>query len=272
MERPSKRSRLQEQVLLVTAFVALVVVAVITALDVLVVPIDQFRAHEVLDVGEFVLIVIAAVTIFAARGMHAAAERRVTEALLAAATTDDLTGLANRRAFIAAAEREIARSRRYGRPFALLLWDLNDLKHVNDRRGHLAGDAALKLFAGALRSSMRLTDVAARLGGDEFAMILPEGSIAGAEALQVRVKADVDWAASGLSAACGASIYPDDGQTFDELFAASDSRMYDHKRRAARPPGRDEAPVGIEAPAPRPISPPGHPPDPGNHLAGPGAA
>src|SRR5205085_3469055 len=91
-----------------------------------------------------------------------------------AAFTDHLTGLANRRRFERQLEREVARTRRYGRPFCLLLVDIDNFKAVNDERGHEAGDEALRRVANAIQSDTRGIDTGARIGGDEFAVILPE--------------------------------------------------------------------------------------------------
>ena len=92
------------------------------------------------------------------------------------ARRDRLTRLWNARYLYEALEREIARCRRYGRPFGLLVLDLDGFKAVNDSRGHAAGDEVLQVVARVLHENCRVTDVPARLGGDEFAVILPEAS------------------------------------------------------------------------------------------------
>jgi diguanylate cyclase (GGDEF)-like protein len=89
------------------------------------------------------------------------------------ATTDELTGLHNRRSFEKLAEQEIARNIRYGSAFSLALLDLNQFKLLNDSRGHGVGDQALRLFADVLRTNIRRLDFAARIGGDEFAIMMP---------------------------------------------------------------------------------------------------
>ncbi|MBI3454720.1 MAG: GGDEF domain-containing protein [Candidatus Rokubacteria bacterium] len=92
------------------------------------------------------------------------------------ALRDRLTRLWNSRYLDEALEREIARCRRYGRPFGLLLVDLDGFKGVNDTAGHLAGDLVLQIVGRILRENCRATDVPTRLGGDEFAVVLPEAS------------------------------------------------------------------------------------------------
>jgi len=98
---------------------------------------------------------------------------RQVDELRRLATTDSLTGLANRRAFQARVRDERRRARRYPSPLSLLLIDINGLKRINDERGHAAGDVALRTAAQAIRRSMRVTDFGARWGGDEFAIVAP---------------------------------------------------------------------------------------------------
>lgn len=101
------------------------------------------------------------------------------------ATTDPLTGLANRREFLAAAERELVRVRRYGRPAAVLMFDVDHFKRINDTHGHAAGDEALRRIAAVCRDLLRETDIIGRLGGEEFGILLPETDVgAGREAAE----------------------------------------------------------------------------------------
>lgn len=100
---------------------------------------------------------------------------RMVEAEMSAkrlAVTDELTGLANRRGFEAAARQVLGLCKRLGRPASLVFLDLNHFKSINDRLGHAEGDRVLRIFADALVSMLRESDVAARLGGDEFAVVL----------------------------------------------------------------------------------------------------
>ncbi len=89
------------------------------------------------------------------------------------ATSDELTGIANRRAFFAAADAEIIRQKRRGGVLLLAVLDLDGFKLLNDTRGHRAGDDALRLLSSILVRSVRISDTPARVGGDEFAMLMP---------------------------------------------------------------------------------------------------
>jgi len=104
------------------------------------------------------------------------------------ADLDALTGLHNRRYFHETLAREVARAHRYSRTLALVVFDLDDFKAINDRIGHLAGDAVLAEASDRVRDVVRSADVACRVGGDEFAVILPESSITDADQLYKRLE------------------------------------------------------------------------------------
>ncbi|MGZ4367132.1 MAG: diguanylate cyclase [Gaiellaceae bacterium] len=104
------------------------------------------------------------------------------------ADLDGLTGLHNRRYFHETLAREVARAHRYGRKAALVVFDIDDFKDVNDRIGHLAGDAVLAEAAERVRDVVRSADIACRVGGDEFAVILPESSLNDADQLYRRIQ------------------------------------------------------------------------------------
>ena len=103
------------------------------------------------------------------------------------AATDAPTGLYNQRYFHETLRREVMRAQRYERKLALIVFDLDDFKSINDQVGHLAGDRVLAQAADRLREAVRNVDVACRIGGDEFAVILPESSAEDADQLYRRV-------------------------------------------------------------------------------------
>jgi diguanylate cyclase (GGDEF)-like protein len=127
-----------------------------------------------------------------ARQAHRAESSRQRLALQRAldeARIDPLTGVWNRKAFDENLPIQAAISRRYGTPLALVLVDADDLKAVNDRYGHVAGDEVLRRLARLLRESLREADLLMRLGGDEFALLLPQTDLQGATAAAARIVA-----------------------------------------------------------------------------------
>ncbi|MGD0165725.1 MAG: sensor domain-containing diguanylate cyclase [Gaiellaceae bacterium] len=148
------------------------------------------------------------------------------------ATTDDLTGVANRRRFRGELEREVAAAGRYGEPLSLLLLDLDGFKGVNDTHGHERGDDVLRAFASLLKKRARKSDLVARTGGDEFAFLLPRTAYAEAEGLSRRLQLAMMERAAELevSACVGiASLTP--GTSPDDLLNEADRRLYEAKRR-----------------------------------------
>ncbi len=148
--------------------------------------------------------------------------------------SDPLTGLANQPRFFEVAEDEIKRTERTRRSFALLLMDMDRLKQINDRYGHLAGSQALKRMADALRLQCRVVDTAARFGGDEFAMVLPETGEVGAGQVAQRICECLakDGEKPALSVSIGAAVYPQHGDTVEKLLRVADVKLYQMKMRA----------------------------------------
>jgi diguanylate cyclase (GGDEF)-like protein len=148
------------------------------------------------------------------------------------ADLDALTGLHNRRYFHETLAREVSRAQRYGRQLALVVFDLDDFKAINDRIGHLAGDAVLAEIADRVRDVVRAADVACRVGGDEFAVILPESSMEDADQLYHRLRGAVSSRPAGqagrLNLSAGiAELTPDDDAT--TFFERADEALYHAK-------------------------------------------
>ncbi|MBZ5698918.1 MAG: GGDEF domain-containing protein [Acidobacteriia bacterium] len=149
------------------------------------------------------------------------------------AVTDALTGLSNYRTLINVMESEIQRSRRTGRPFAMLLLDLDGLKGINDSHGHLVGSRAICRLANVLRVHSRAMDTAARYGGDEFAVVLPEAGAEAAASVSQRIceRLAKDGEVPHVTVSVGAAVFPRDGETIDALFNAADRALYGMKGR-----------------------------------------
>jgi diguanylate cyclase (GGDEF)-like protein/PAS domain S-box-containing protein len=161
-------------------------------------------------------------------------EQRELEAhLRQQADKDPLTGLANYRHLVGVLESEIRRSKRTGREFALLLFDLDRLKAINDRYGHVTGSQALCRLAEALTTGCRNVDTAARFGGDEFAMVLPETGVESARLVAQRLCDSLanDGKTPKLSVSVGVAIYPTDGEAIETLLIAADMALYGMKAR-----------------------------------------
>jgi len=162
---------------------------------------------------------------------------RLHEEVRRQATTDELTGLVNRRRFLEALGAEYERARMFDTPFSVVLADLDDFKRINDDHGHHGGDLALRSFGGLLGEHVRDFDVAARLGGEEFAILLPQTRAAAAAAVADRIRlalAEAQIPVSDrnnvqLTASFGvAESGPD--QSTDELLRRADDALYAAKR------------------------------------------
>jgi len=166
-------------------------------------------------------------------------QRALEEQLRHQAFSDSLTGLANHRRLFDVLQAEICRTKRTEREFSLLLLDLDGLKEINDRFGHLVGNRALCRLAQSLADCCRSVDTAARQGGDEFAVVLPETGAAAATLVARRI-CDLlakDAEEPALSVSVGVASYPKDADTIGTLLYAADRALYamkDKQPRAAR--------------------------------------
>ena len=149
------------------------------------------------------------------------------------AAKDPLTGLANYRELVETVNTEIKRSERTAREFALLFFDLDGLKQINDQFGHLVGSQALCRLADVLCICSRDIDTSARFGGDEFALVLPETGREPATLVARRIcdKFANDGREPKLSVSIGIAVYPADGHTIDALLGAADAALYSMKAR-----------------------------------------
>jgi diguanylate cyclase (GGDEF)-like protein len=190
-------------------------------------------------------------------------ERMLTE-LGAAARTDPLTGLANRRELEGRFAGELERSTRGGRPLSIVVVDLDWFKEFNDRFGHAAGDGALVQLGEALRRATRTSDIVARLGGEEFAVLAPETDqhegYQLAERLRAEVRATFARQQEKMTVSCGVAGFPVHGITTGELLHSADRALYEAKEggrdrsvlfQPAGAPAEDAEEAAIERTSPR---------------------
>ncbi|HEV8410079.1 MAG TPA: GGDEF domain-containing protein [Gemmatimonadaceae bacterium] len=182
------------------------------------------------------IIAVLALTLALLLAIELVLQRRAAHTLKKLASTEPLTGLANRREFTRLLESEVSRSLRSGRSFSVLLVDVDRLKPINDRCGHRAGDIAIRRVANALRVSCRVSDTAARVGGDEFAVILPESTdlVAGQFLARVRDVLAHHRRGGEISISGGVAQFPRDAHTAESLLDAVDAALYADKQSRPR--------------------------------------
>jgi diguanylate cyclase (GGDEF)-like protein len=165
-------------------------------------------------------------------------ERKEMEvALEKAATTDYLTGLLNRRAFIEKADIERRRADRNNHPICMVMIDIDHFKKINDTYGHDVGDDALKELVGLVGHGLRVSDAFGRLGGEEFALMLPETSLEGALILAERIRRRIednemvlaDGEIIKMTVSCGLGEWRQ-GMEYDAIIKLIDERLYEAKR------------------------------------------
>jgi diguanylate cyclase (GGDEF)-like protein len=194
------------------------------------------QSERLLD-GPFVLSQLFTVMGFAvAVGGALLDNARLFEQVRHLAVSDPLTGLANYRRLLDVLESETERTNRSGRPFAILLLDLDGLKKINDSHGHLVGSRAICRVADVLRNHCRAIDTAARYGGDEFALVLPESEEQEAERVANRIRAVManDSEKPQISTSIGISVYRGEQERVEKLLSEADERLYEEKARRAR--------------------------------------
>jgi diguanylate cyclase (GGDEF)-like protein len=157
------------------------------------------------------------------------------------ALVDELTGLYNRRGFMAIAERQLKVGRRSGKGMLLFFIDVDDLKQINDSYGHSEGDRALRLAAQALEMTFRDSDIIARMGGDEFAVLAIEAADHSEDVIRARLCEDLKSSSAGesrysISLSMGVARFNRrDSKPIGELIAQADKAMYEEKRRGSKP-------------------------------------
>ncbi|HEV7887495.1 MAG TPA: sensor domain-containing diguanylate cyclase [Acidimicrobiales bacterium] len=184
--------------------------------------------------------VVSMVERFASHASLALRNAWLLEQVQKMATTDGLTGIANRRSFDIGLERELSRATRNNSPLAVILIDLDHFKVLNDTHGHQVGDEVLRLVGGSLADHCRDFDMAARYGGEEFAVILPGCSETEAVDAAERLRRVVSACDSPVevTASVGVASFPGHGATPGELVKAADDALYQSKRA-----GRDRVTV-----------------------------
>jgi diguanylate cyclase (GGDEF)-like protein len=157
------------------------------------------------------------------------------DALWALARRDELTGVGNYRALQERLAEEIPRHARRSREFALILLDLDGFKQVNERFGHLRGDALLAEIGAVLRDTVRAEDSVFRQGGDEFAVIVPEAGAEEAEEVAARLRERIRERGAepgrevAVSATTGLALFPVDGTDAESLLGVADRDLFDSK-------------------------------------------
>jgi diguanylate cyclase (GGDEF)-like protein len=195
---------------------------------------DRDRADLTIALFGIAQIVIA---VAATLGLLWVEVRKMEAALRRQADSDALTGLPNRRATVNRFRDEVARAIRHRRTFAMVVFDVDHFKRVNDTHGHLAGDAALRHVAAVLNAGRRDVDLVGRIGGEEFVFLLGEEGLDGALRAADRLRETVAAATLAygtqtlaVTLSGGLAMYPADGDEWDSLFAVADQRLYRAKQ------------------------------------------
>ena len=149
------------------------------------------------------------------------------------ATTDELTGLWNRRMIFKKLEEEISRARRYPEPLTILLLDVDHFKEINDCYGHLQGDRVLQGIARAIQDEVREVDIPGRYGGEEFLILLPNTDVEGARAVAERIRKRIQETTFGeeLTATISGGLSLYQGENLEEFLHRADKKLFQAKRK-----------------------------------------
>jgi len=181
-----------------------------------------------------------AVTFYEGSLQNITAEKRAEEELVYMARHDPLTGLLNRYTLHSILDSEVCRARRYKHPIGVLMIDVNRFKEINDRFGHTAGDRVLQAVAGALRDTVRGSDIVVRYGGDEFLVLLIETD-GETNIVRERIRDELRKRRDAqlpldmpVELAIGTAYWtPETGQSIEAVLSQADREMYEEKRRTA---------------------------------------
>ena len=210
---------------------------------------DMFSGSIWVTVFSIELVLYAVGTVFV---IFMLVSERTVSAHRTAAATDPLTGMFNRRGFAEATSRVIEREANAGRPVTALIFDIDHFKSINDRFGHPAGDEILKLFAGIVVNTLRITDLSGRIGGEEFAALLPcsleEGVIAAERVREAFESSGIvdETGPVDTTVSVGVAGGPA-GTELEVLLAAADSALYQAKHNGRnRVEAAEELPLSLE--------------------------
>jgi diguanylate cyclase (GGDEF)-like protein len=194
------------------------------------------QSARLLDASAGVAELVNAISYIVLLGATLLDNARLFRQVRTLAISDSLTGLANYRHLVDILQSELERSGRTNRPFSVLLMDLDGLKKINDRHGHVIGSRALCRVATILRLNSRSIDTAARYGGDEFALVLPETNQSAAEQVVERIRNCllVDEEVPPLSISIGVATFPKCGVTVQQLLEYADRALYAMKEQSKR--------------------------------------
>ena len=176
---------------------------------------------------------------FAVGSVRDITQRKKAEArLIEMATTDVLTGIANRRHYLAQSTKQFKISSRYEKSFCVLMFDLDHFKRINDSYGHNIGDRVLKVVAACMKQTLRDTDIMGRIGGEEFAVSMPETRLEQAKMVAERLrkaiatsKVDVDKSQIQFTASFGISEYSENTKSVEMLLKQADEALYQAKEQ-----------------------------------------